>query len=216
MYDTGGSYSICQLDAPDDNIARRLNWLRFELAPQTAHRRLTLEAEERRTLSMLQPLSTEEAYRWFGTFLGLFPPAAIFSRFLMNTRLNDTELIYVAFCLAMNVACCAIGRKFGGFLGRKAGDPRSRPWFEFALCPVFMALLWGIVTGGLGGAIFFGVGAIFGALIAVPIALAAFPAFAVLHRLLSHGGMIEERHVWPLAFGVPLTIAAMILSPWIV
>ena len=215
MYDTGGSYSVCRLDVPDDNLARRLNWLRFELAPQTAHHRLTLEAEERRTLSMLQPLSPEEAYRWFGTFLGLFPPAAIFSRFLMNTRLNDTELIYVAFCLAMNVACCAIGRKFGGFLGRKAGDPRSRPLFEFALCPVFMALLWGIVTGGLGGAIFFGVGAIFGALIAVPIALAAFPAFAVLHRLLSHGGMIEERHVWPLAFGVPLVVSALILSPWI-
>ena len=164
---------------------------------------------------MLQPLSAEETYRWFGMFLGLFPPAAIFSRFLLNATLGDNALIYVAFCLAMNAACCAVGRKFGGYLGRKAGDPRARPWFEFAFCPFFMALLWGIVTGGLGGAICFGVGAVFGALIAVPVACAAFPVFALLHRLLSHGGMIEERQVWPLAFGVPLTIAALILSPWI-
>src|SRR5688572_1787331 len=216
MYDTGGSYSVCRLAAPDDNAARRLSWLRFELAPETARRRLALEVEERKSLSMLRPLSTEEAYRWFGTFLGLFPPAALFSRFLLNARLNDGELFYVAFCVAMNVACCAVGRKFGGFLGRKAGDPRSRPWVEFAFLPVFMALLWGVVTGGIGGAIFFVFGAFFGALIAVAVALAAFPAFALFHRLLSHGGMIEERQVWPLAFGVPLTIAATILSPWIV
>ena len=134
----------------------------------------------------------------------------------MSARLNESELMYVALCVAMNAACCAVGRKFGGHLGRKAGDPRSRPWLEFAFCPLFMGLLWGLVTGGLGGALFFGVGAVFGALIATPVALAAFPVFALLHRLHSHGGMIEERQIWPLAFGVPLTIAAMILSPWIV
>ena len=208
MYDTGGSYSVCQLDFPDRNLARRLSWLKFETSPLTERRRLALEVEERRKLSMLRPLSTEEAYRWFGTFLGLFPPFALFARIVSGFIIRDREwgrlptadgLLFWAFMFVMmTLACCLVGRKFGGFLGRKSGDPRAR-----------------VVTGAAGGAVAFLVGALGGVLVAVPVALAAFPVFAVLHRLLSHGGMIEERHVWPLAFGVPLTIAALILSPWL-
>ena len=215
MYDTGGSYSVCQLAAPDESVARRLNWLRFELAPETGRRRLLFEQEERRTLSMLHPLSTEEAYRWFGTFLGLFPPFALFNRVIFRAHLSADSLLWIALCVGMNVVCCLVGRKFGAYLGRKAGDPRSRPWLEFAFCPLIMAVFWGVVTGGLGGALFFGIGAVFGVACAVPVALATFPVFALLHRLLSHGGMIEERQIWPLAFGVPLTAAAAILSPWL-
>jgi hypothetical protein len=225
MYDTGGSYSVCQLAVPDDNLARRLNWLSFELSPDTARRRLVLEREERRTLSMLQPLSTEEAYRWFGTFLGLFPPFALFARIVGGTvagnRTNgltataDGLLYWGLLLLAMNVVCCFVGRKVGGFLGRKTGDPRSLSLAGSLFVALFYGLFWGVVTGAAGGAVAFLIGAVGGVFVAVPVALAAFPVFALLHRLLSHGGMIEERQVWPLAFGVPLTIAAMILSPWI-
>lgn len=224
MYDTGGSYSVCQLDVPDQNIARRLNWLRFELAPETERRRLVLEVEERRSLSMLRPLSTEEAYRWFGTFLGLFPPFALFTRILGDAvgnwasggfRANDGVIFWGFLLLTMNVLCCVVGRKFGGFLGRRAGDPRAHGLPTTLLVALLYGLFWGIVTGAAGGAAGFLIGAVVGVFVAVPVALAAFPVFALLHRLLSHGGMIEERHVWPLAFGVPLTIAALIMSPWI-
>ena len=224
MYDTGGSYSVCQLDVPDVNIARRLSRLRFELAPETERRRLVLEAEERRMLSMLRPLSTEEAYRWFGTFLGLFPPFALFTRVLVGVidarswgRLPtaDGVVFWGLLLLLVNVLCCIVGRKFGGFLGRKAGDPRAHGVPATLLIALLYGLFWGVVTGAAGGAVAFLIGAVVGVFVAVPVALAAFPVFALLHRLLSHGGMIEERHVWPLAFGVPLTIAAMILSPWL-
>lgn len=161
---------------------------------------------------MLQPLTSEEAYRWFGTFLGLFPPCALFSRVLLHADLGAYTLFWTALCVGMNVVCCLVGRKFGAYVGRKAGDPRSHSWLQFAFCPLIMAVLWGVVTGGLGGAVFFLFGAIFGVVCAVPVALVAFPVFAVLHRLLSHGGMIEERQIWPLAFGVPMTITALILG----
>jgi hypothetical protein len=224
MYDTGGSYSVCQLDAPDDNIARRLNWLRFELAPDTERRRLVFEREQRRTLSMLRPLGTEEAYRWFGTFLGLLPPFALFARMLgaivgdrgwSRLPTADGLLFWGLLFLLMNVACCLVGRKFGGFLGRKAGDPRARSLPALLLVSLINGLFWGVVTGAAGGAVGFLIGAVVGVFVAVPVALAAFPVFAVLHRLLSHGGMIETRQVWPLAFGVPLVVSALILSPWI-
>ena len=174
---------------------------------------------------MLQPLSTEEAYRWFGTFLGLFPPFALFTRIIFGVIIRDREwgklptadgLLFWGFMfLMMTLACCLVGRKFGGFLGRKAGDPRAHGVAGTLFIALLYGLCWGVVTGAAGGAVAFLVGAFAGVFVAVPVALAAFPVFAVLHRLFSHGGMIEERHVWPLAFGVPLTIAATILSPWI-
>ena len=214
MYDTGGSYSVCRPATQDLHIAQRLSWLKQEIDPEVQRRRLFWEREEGRALSMQSPLTTEQTYRVFGTFLGLLPPLALFDRFLNGVR--DGEQFWpVLFCVAMNVACCLVGRWFGGYLGRWVGNPRARSRAGFALFVFVMALGWSAVTGGIGGSIFFGIGAFFGAFIAAPVALVGFPAFAILHRLLSRGGMIEARHAWPLAFGIPLTIAAMISSPWI-
>jgi hypothetical protein len=191
-----------------------MSWLRQEIDPDVQRRRQIWEREERSALSMQRPLTTEQAYRWFGTFLGLLPPFALFERFLASTRANDGFWV-VALCVAMNVVCCLVGRWFGGRLGRWAGNPRARSRASFALLIFVMALAWSAVTGGLGGVLFFGIGAIFGIFFAAPVAFAAFPVFAILHRLISRGGMIEARHTWPLAFGIPLTIAAMIMSPWL-
>ena len=100
-----------------------------------------------------------------------------------------------------------------GVARRMLNDPRARSWPVFIFLTLLIAVAWGVVTGAAGGAVGFIIGAVVGVICAVPVALAAFPVFAVLQRLLSHGGMIEEQDLWPLAFGVPLTIAALILSP---
>jgi len=191
-----------------------MSWLGQELDPAVQRRRLAWEKEEGRVLSMQRPLTTEQAYRLFGTFLGLIPPFAIFERAVMRGR-GSEEFWLVALCVGMNVFCCLVGRWCGGRLGRWMRDPRPRGRAEFAFIVFLMAASWSAVTGGLGGALFFGIGALFGPFVAAPVALVGFPAFAILHRLISRGGMIEARHAWPLAFGIPLTIAAMISSPWL-
>ncbi|HEX8187428.1 MAG TPA: hypothetical protein VF586_03690 [Pyrinomonadaceae bacterium] len=210
MYDTGGSHSVCRPTTQDIHIAQRLNWLKAELDPEVQRRRLALEEGRRHALAMRRPLTSEQAYRWFGTFLGLLPPLALFDRML--TGAGGESFKWVGLFMLMNVICCLVGRRFGGYLGRRAGDPRARSRAGFAFAVLLMAVAWSVVTGGLGGVLFFGIGAIFGILCATPVALAAFPVFAILHRLISRGGMIEARHTWPLAFGIPLTIAAMIMG----
>lgn len=162
---------------------------------------------------MREPLTTEQAYRWFGTFLGLLPPFALFNRTFLSV--DGGGALWVALFVAMNVVCCLVGRWYGGVLGRWLGRQRSRGRAWFASAVLAMALGWSLVTGGLGGVLFFGIGAVFGFACALPVAFAAFPVFAILHRLISRGGMIEARHTWPLAFGIPLTIAALIMSPWL-
>ena len=212
MYDTGGSYSVCRPATQDVHIAQRLSWFEQELDPEVQRRRLVREGEERRALAMQRPLTTEQAYRWFGTFLGLIPPLALFSRFIETSGVYSDAKPVVALCVGMNVVCCLVGRWFGGYLGRWAGDPRARSRAGFAMAVFVMIVAWSVVTGGLGGLLCFGFGALFGVFFATPVALAAFPVFAILHRLISRGGMIEARHTWPLAFGIPLTIAAMIMG----
>lgn len=193
-----------------------MNWLRGELAPYEGPQRLTLarrEREDAETMGMSAPVSNAEAFTWFGAFLGLFPPAAMFSRVLDGGLNSDSAQAALIFCLLMTVICCVVGRAMGRHLGGRLGNTRERAWGMTFLTALLFGLVWALVTGGAGGVIVFGIGAFFGAFCALPVALLGFPAFMLLHRLLSRGGMIEERHLWPLAFGVPTVIAAVILSP---
>jgi hypothetical protein len=190
----------------------KIDWLKREVARAESGVELAREAESLRALAMAEPISTQEAFAWFGTFLGLFPPFAIFTRLLIDSNLRNGALYWSFLLVLMNLVCCAVGRKFGRMLGRMWGDPRARSWAGHIPLSLLMGLAWAVVTGGLGGAVGFGIGAVFGVVCAIPVALAAFPLFALLHRIQSHGGMIEERDLWPLAFGIPLTAAAMIMT----
>lgn len=192
-----------------------MSWLKAELAcEERGRRRLARRADEAlQAMRIREPLSNAEALAWFGTFLGLFPPAALFSRVFHKGISTESDLGVLLVCLVMNFICCVVGRAMGRHLGGKLGNTRERAWPLTLLSALVLGLLWAVVTGGAGGVIVFGIGALFGPICAAPVALVGFPAFMLLHRLLSRGGMIEERQLWPLAFGVPCVIAALILSP---
>jgi len=214
MYNTSGAYSVCNAAPTDNDIAVRTAWLKGEII--RAEDRAAIARAERDwelAASMLNPVYTKEAYARFGLWLGLLPPAAIFYRILSVNGFNgDAISFWGALFFVMNVVCCVTGWKFAGYLGRKVGDPRSCAWSEHVGNSFARAMLWALVTGGLGGVVGFFVGAVVGAFFAAPVALATFPVFAVLHRIQSHGGMIEERDLWPIAFGIPLAAAALIMS----
>lgn len=218
MYDTSGTYSVCHATTPDNDIALRLAWLKGEVV-RAEDRAGLLRAEEEwaRAASMRHPVTTEDAYAWFGTFLGLFPPFAIFARIVMGGMdrrgtFENGAIFWILMLVVMNVVCCFVGRKFGRLLGRSIGNPRAKGWLRYLVLSLFVGLTWAVVTGGAGGAVGFGIGAIFGMIFAAPVAVTTFPVFALFHRIQSHGGMIEERDLWPIAFGIPLAASALILS----
>lgn len=217
MYDTSGTQSICHAAFADYDIEARVSWLKAELAECGEREKRSLarrEKEDAEVMRMREPVENAEAFAWFGTFLGLFPPAALFSHvFGRGLKFDSDQLGLLLLCLFMNFICCLVGRAMGRNLGDRLGNQRERAWAMTLLSAFLLGLVWALITGAAGGAIVIGIGAVFGALFAVPVALVGFPAFMLLHRLLSRGGMIEERHLWPLAFGVPVVIAAAILSP---
>ncbi|HVF45242.1 MAG TPA: hypothetical protein VM936_19605 [Pyrinomonadaceae bacterium] len=218
MYDTSGTHSVCHATAHDNDTALRIAWLKGEV--ERAENRAELlraEAEWERAALMRSPVTTEEAYAWFGTFLGLFPPFAIFIRIFGGgrnpERIFDGDMLpWLLLLLAMNAVCCYVGRRFGRVLGRSLGDPRAHDWLRHVVVSLLLGGAWAAVTGASGGAPFFGIGAVFGVACAIPVALATFPIFAALHRIQSHGGMIDEHDLWPIAFGIPLATAALIMS----
>src|ERR1044072_4515130 len=128
---------------------------------------------------MRGPVSTEDAYAWFGMFLGLFPPFAMFARWIggsldSRSNLGGGALFWIVLLLAMNAVCCLVGRKFGRVLGRSLGDPRAHGWFWHVVVSFLLGVAWAAVTGAAGGALGFGIGAIFGIFCAMPVAVTTF------------------------------------------
>lgn len=159
---------------------------------------------------MRRPVSTERAFARFGLLLGLLPPAAIFLRLALLSRFAGAlGLIF----LPIMLVCALLGRTMGANAGRTFDESERGSWGRTIIDAVEDAFVWAAATGAAGGVIFLGVGAIFGFLCALPVAMLAFGLFAPLHRLLARDGMIDARHLAPLAWGINLTISALILSP---
>jgi hypothetical protein len=172
--------------------------------------------EEREMLMMARPVRAERAFALFGLLLGTLPPAAIFIRLFgygLNIKSDTGILTFPMLCLAMNVVCALVGRQMGKVVGRIVDRHGRESYVDMLASSIMGGLLWGVGTGGSGGALFFGIGAVGGAVCAALISLVAFPVFATLHRLLARGGMIDARHLRPLAWAVAATAAALVLSP---
>lgn len=211
-----------QAPHPTNHINARLDWyLSFEAA-EARRRFLFRDArEEREAASMRRPIPTERAYAWFGLLLGAFPFAAIllrifsdeFARRILDGEWMELEWGWFFLLLSMNAACALSGKFFGATLGKNIDALERRSWHSMFWGMLLLGFLWGVMTGALSGALAFGIGAFFGAALAVPFGMLAFALFTPLHRLMARGGMIDARHFWPLACGVTLLLAALVLSP---
>lgn len=192
-----------------------MNWLTHWNADAERRARLFRNTrEEQDVLLMRRPLTTVQAYARFGLLLGTLVPAAIFLRLLLMSNANERIVFFMLFSI-MNGTCALVGWHMGRFTGRNVEQFGRRGWHRMFLHALGNGIVWGAVTGAAGGLIVFGLGAIVGAAIAIPVGLVAFLFFTLLHRLMARGGMIEARHFWPLACGVVLTIASLILSPYL-
>lgn len=168
-------------------------------------------------LLMQRPVSTKKAYALFGMLLGALPPAAIFMQMLgygpraLHIFGWDAGSYLFLFAV-MNVVCCLVGWCVGSGLAQAALRAEHGSWLKMMLTMPLIGMVWGGMTGLAGGFLFFGVGAFAGAACAIPVGAVAFLLFALFHRLLERGGMIETRHFLPLACGVTTVIAALILG----
>lgn len=201
--------------APEGNdVYSRLDWLLAVNAEETRRRDLFKSAaEEEELLLMRRPLGARRAFGLFGLMMGLFPPAAIFIKmFGYGIGGYSASALMFIICLLMNLTCAVVGYAMGLALSQPVESAERRTWTRMMIMLPLIGAGWGAVTGFAGGLIFVGIGAIFGAIFAIPIGALSFTLFASLHRLLVRGGMIDARHFWPLASGTSLLAAALVLG----
>lgn len=217
MHETSHTTNGFRQSLASERADSKLSWLLTENereANRLRHFRNSLQEEE--MLLMRNPISTERAYALFGQMLGTLPPLAIFWRIVSHYFLIDWPAALGSglslLLLLMSVICCVVGKLMGARMGRLLDNGDSVSWTWQLSMSLLAGFGWGVVTGGAGGLPVIGIGAVYGAICAVPVGMLAFPFFTLLHRPLARGGMIDASHLWPLALGVVLTITALILG----
>jgi hypothetical protein len=169
-------------------------------------------------LLMTHPVSAEKSYAVLGLVLGVLPPAAIFGRFFgyglsggsLRMNLADGALFFLS--LVMSVVSSLGGYAMGSLLSRAVYRSERDSWPRMLVVVSMLGAAWGAATGVAGGFFFFGFGAILGFVIGVPIGACGFLVFAIIHRMLEQGGMIDRRHLIPMACGIALGISSFVLG----
>lgn len=214
MYRTTTATINLERPPEGNDVYARLNWLVAANAHEAERRALFRRAgEEDELLLMRRPYDIRRAYALLGLLLGLLPPAAIFIRlFGYGLSVSEHSALLFVICLLMNFVCAGVGYVTGAALSSAMWTLERDTWLPMLLLAPLIGTSWGMVTGGLGGLLFFGIGAFFGAAFAIPIGAFVFALFSLFHRLLARGGMIDARHYWPLASGLSLFVAALVLG----
>ena len=162
---------------------------------------------------MAHPISSEKAFAYFGILLGALPPAALFTRFMLDTRGFRGEDSWLLGVFAIvSVVSSVVGYFSGKLIAKIVRNLEKTSWTKMLLALPFVGILWGILSGGAGGAVIFIVGAVFGAILGGIVGSFALPVFTIFHRLLKKGDQIERKHFLPLAFGITFIISAFMLG----
>ena len=208
-------FGAFETQSGDDELTRQrldaLLKINAEIAREKemfASDREKLEAE-----MMAHPISTEKAFSYFGALLGALPPAAFFTRFMLDTkgfRGEDAWLIGV-FAI-VNVVSAVVGYFSGRLIAKMVKNLEKTSWTTMILALPFVGIIWGMMSGGAGGAVILLFGAIFGAILGGMVGSFALPVFTIFHRLLKKGDQIERKHFLPLAFGITFIISAFMLG----
>lgn len=171
------------------------------------------ESEKTEAAMMKNPLSSVQTFSYFGLILGIFLPAAMFTRIFINDGVLRNEDVWILGILAIvSIISAVVGFFSGKLIGKIARETETYSWWNMLLLLPFIGIFWGIIAGGAGGIIILIVGALPGAILGAMVGSVALPAFTIFHRLLKKGDMIESKHFLPLAFGITFIICGFILG----
>lgn len=159
------------------------------------------------------PLTSEKAFSYFGLLLGVFTPATIFLKFVLDAgSFRNDQLWILGIMAVVNLVSAVVGFFSGKLIGKIVRETEKMVWWKMLLLLPFIGILWGFMAGGAGGIIIFVIGAVFGAALGAMVGSVALPLFTIFHRLLKKGDLIERNQFLPVAFGITMIICGFILG----
>ncbi len=198
----------------DELALQRLESL-LSINAETARQKAMYRSErEKIDASLMEnPIGLKQSLSYFGFMLGLFTPAAIFTRFLMDTGNFRNEDSWIFGVLAVvNLVTAITGYFSGKLIAKMIVKIENHSWLPMLFLLPLIGILWGIMSGAAGGAIILLFGAIFGAFFGALVGSIALPFFTIFHRMLKKGEFMEFKHFLPLSLGITFTICAFILG----
>lgn len=196
----------------DEAVAHNLEVLRDANAQIALRKSFYPTLESKRAVSSLRlKLDFKKTYAFLGAMLGIFPPAALFALFIVESN-APSEIWLVALLLGVNAVTAFVGYFFGKVVGSLLYDRDNRSLTFYLFFLPFLGFLWGAIAGAVGGVFLFIIGAFFGAIIGGTVGMLALPTFYAMHRLLKHGEYLELKYFLPIATGIVYSICAVIIS----
>ncbi len=206
--------SFANFGGDSELVRERLDSL-LEINAEIAREKLTFisEREKLEAALMKNPIAIEKTFAYLGLLLGAFPPAALFTRFFIDSRIFQSDDVWILSIAAIvTLISTVVGYFSGKFIGNIVFELEKMSWSKMLTALPFVGIFWGIMAGGAGGIIIFGIGAFFGAVVGGLVGGTALPFFSIFHRLLKRGDKIESKHLLPLAFGIAFIISAFFLG----
>ena len=205
-----GIYGLDDLEGSDERLAYLLQTNEF--ARQRDHRFGSTRDFDRFEL-MEHPLSQTRAFALFGLTLGAFGPFSIgFNWILSSGAPNSDELIFPILFLLANITTAVVGYFTGMVVGKMVAATHKFRVLSAIPLLFLIGLIWGGVSGFVGGLFLLLIGSVVGAFIGAAFGGIATVIFGILHRYLQVAGSIELRHFLPLAFGTTFILCAFILG----
>src|SRR6266404_9838495 len=104
----------------DTNTRQRLAWLINANSEIERQKRMFRSDTERREAElMVRPMEPKAVFAWFGLLLGTLPPAAIFSKFIINSGIHPVILSLMVLVILTTAATGYFSGKVTAILVRQ-------------------------------------------------------------------------------------------------
>jgi hypothetical protein len=162
---------------------------------------------------MSAPIDSKKAIGYFGVLIGTLPPFALLLKLVSET--SPAGQMDSLFLVLLGIAGVITG--LSGYASRKFVSSAVERSSYFRLPNRIAALsviglAWGAVSGAVGGLFILVFGSIFGGIFGGAIGAVTLPILIGLQSFVRRGDLVDMRHFLPIAFGITLTLCALILG----
>ncbi len=162
---------------------------------------------------MTCPIDSRKAFAYFGLMIGSLPPFALVLRIIGETMPADRiPLMFLILLTAAGVVTGVAGYASARFIPSALDRVSNFRLPNRIALVTLIGFAWGSVSGAVGGLFLFIVGALFAGIAGGGIGAMTLPILVLFHSALRRGDFIEIKHFLPIAFGITLTLCALILG----
>jgi len=170
------------------------------------------EAERIDYSLMTWPIDSRKTFAVFGLMIGLMPPVALVLKGIGETTPGDRVDVFLAVLTAAGIATGIIGYVTGRFIPAAISYTSKFRFPNRVFLLSMIGLAWGMVSGAIGGLFLFIIGSILAGIVGGLVVAVVLPVLVALRSFVRRGDFIEVKHFLPIAFGITLTLCALILG----